>query len=1271
VIAVSYCTVCYELIGAGGYMRNIAVIPLTFFLYVCAAWAESPVGMANGFIKADFKREVPVPKLNKLLGTGAGYLLVAKQDGTVEAINEETKTTLTFSAKDGDNVLLKQPEAAAIEGDTLYVVDSESSQVVMYSLSTSKFLGRFGGKAGGFFGGGDDNVLKSPQGIAVREGVVYVSDTGNARIQLFGVNGVFMQTLELSMAPAAGESKEKETPYKLKEATSIALDAIGRIYVLDMDDGQVKLYETDGRYIKSLPNVGRPVALSVAEDGVYIADATTQVISKFDHEGKLAYTFGSKGEAKSQFKKIAGIAVEKGQQVFVGDAEKALVNTFLTVAGTKYELLPKVAGRASVKWVDGIPVEAGALAGDGKGTIYAVSKDGKSLYKLSATEVIGEIKSEDMELTAVTVDNTGALWVLDKKKKQCAKLDESGKVVTSFGSGGSGAGQFSNPNSIAIASSGLIFVADRGNRSVQVFRGDGVYLNELGGKSGNLSNPLALGIDAQDNLYVLEGSRNSVMVFSAMGELIHEFGKLKEGSLFSKPVDLAVTADEVLVLDGNQVKAFSRKGELLRVFGAKSSGAGSMPDPVALASAGGSSLFVADRISKKIQSFAVLYKPEAIKQFAAQGKVHGIELRWGQTALPYVKEFRIFRSRTETGGYVQVATTASNTYLDAGLDADMKYFYRAAAISDFGYEGETSIAVSAISEKYIPKPLGAIKVETTPWQAKLAWEPVDSKYFAAYRVYQKEGENFVKIGEVVQPEFVKDALLPETKYAYHISVLSTDGTESEKVPVEAVTLVFNRPPLDIEVIKLNDIFSNSYKLYEKNGIGSIRLTNNTDKPMEKIRVSFVLKNFMDYSTEAKIAKLLPGQSEELVLKAVFNNSILTVTEDSAVQAEIEASFFDNGKRVVFNRSATVNVYDKHRLTWDERERFASFVTPKDPPVLNLARMVVSEYKETKDEARLAAALFNALGVFGLTYIQDPSNPYQISAGKANTVDYIQFPRETLERKSGDCDDLVAVYSAGLESMGVATRVIEVPGHMFMMFSTGIPADDDGYTMDNLYVIYEDTLWIPVETTLVGNSFIKAWENGSATYYKFKDKGLTILDVSKGWESFKPASLPDSDWKPNGLTRAAIDKKFPNDNMSVLKISSQTKTRHHLQILKTNPSDIEANQQMGITLAKLGDRQEAMKYFDKVISLDRKNAAAMNNRGNLFMIDDKYAEAQKAYLAATVASPKDAQIWVNLARSYTRTGDTKKAKAAFVKAQGLDPNVKEQYRALGLELLNAL
>ena len=73
-------------------------------------------------------------------------------------------------------------------------------------------------------------------------------------------------------------------------------------------------------------------------------------------------------------------------------------------------------------------------------------------------------------------------------------------------------------------------------------------------------------------------------------------------------------------------------------------------------------------------------------------------------------------------------------------------------------------------------------------------------------------------------------------------------------------------------------------------------------------------------------------------------------------------------------------------------------------------------------------------------------------------------------------------------MGIDTRVLEVPGHMFMMFSTGIAADDDGYTMDNMYVIYEDQLWIPVETTLVGNAFIKAWEKGSRNLLQVEGQG---------------------------------------------------------------------------------------------------------------------------------------------------------------------------------------
>ncbi|WP_283742740.1 tetratricopeptide repeat protein [Sideroxydans sp. CL21] len=1249
-------------------MRNIFIV-ISLLLFSSSVWAaDAGTGATNGFSKADFRSEIPAPKLRKLLGVYGGNLYITGQDGSVNVVDQAGKTVMTLAAKNGDTELLRKPEAVSVANATVYVADSKTNQIVMYDLSSGKYTGRFGSKSGGNLA--SDFALDEPQGVAVNEGVVYVADSGNGRIQMYGINGVFLSTLALSATP--GSAAEKEKTYKLGEPTDIALDALGRIYVRDADAKSVKIYDAKGLYLRSLPKNGKPVAMCVAEDGIYVADETSSSILKYDFDANPEYSFGSKGEGKAQFKNLSGLAVDKAQQVYVGDSKKSLIEAFVVEAGKVQEQLPKVAGRASVKWLENIPAEVGQLAWDGKETFYAIGKDKKSLVIIRNGAVAGAIKLNDMQLAAVTVDKSGAVWVVDKKNYRAAKLDESGKVLSSLGKEGGGAGQFDNPSAIAISNSGMVFVADRSNRNVQIFREDGVFLNALNGdNSAKMSSPVAMAFDQNDNLYILDSSRKSVLAYAASGKSLGEFGKTKDGSLLSSPVSLIAANDEVLVLDGNQVKVFSPKGQLVRSFGAKGNGVGAFDDPVAIAYGGGTNFMISDIENKRMQAFSTLLKPEAPQQLTAQGKVHSVELHWSQASSPYIKQYRIYRSRNEDENFVQIGTSANNQFVDPDLDADVHYYYRISGETYFGYEGATSAVVGGVPTKFVPSALAAVQVQTTPWQVKMNWAAVDSKYFGAYRIYQKDGEKFTKIGEVTQPEFIKEALTPETKYTYYVSILSSDGTESEKVPVEATTQIFNRPPLEIEVVQLRDVFSNSYKIYERDGIGQIKLTNNTNKTMERLKVTFQLRDFMDFPTETKLDKLLPGESAEVALKAVFNNSILTITEDSSVQAMIEASYFDDGKRVAFNKNPTVNVYEKHRLTWDDQDRYAAFITPKDPPVMSLVRSVVTQFKETKDQTQLAAVVFDMLGVYGMTYIPDPTNPYQITSGKVDTVDYVQFPRETLERKSGDCDDLVALYSAALESMGIDTRVLEVPGHMFMMFSAGILADDDGYTMDNMYVIYEGRLWIPVETTLLGSAFVPAWEKGAATYYKWKDKGLTVLDAHVSWDKYKPASLPDSSLKQSEISRAEIEKKFPSDYMSVLKISSQTKTRRYLNAIKTNPSDVDAHLQMGIILAKAGDRDEAMKYFDKVLTLEPKSSAAMNNRGNIFMIEDKYQDAQKAYLAATQISPGDANIWVNLARAYKATKDVKKAKAAFVKAQSIDPAVKEGHRALELELLNTL
>jgi len=1255
-------------------MRFIYTLIVSIFpLVSCICTATTNVDAATGPVKVGFVKEMAITGSKKLVGWDADHLFVVKQDNTIDEIDLDGHLILSLSAKDGKGVsIFKQPEAVAVSDGLIYIVDSGSNLVALFSRD-GKFQGNFGAKRGGFFGSKAGVELSSPQGVATFEGIVYVSDTGNSKIQMFGINGVHIDTLEIDNSAENKAIKEKGSPFKLREPTEIAIDGRGDIYVLDTGDNLIKIYSPNGKYLRHLPKDGQPLTFCLSKEGVYVADKDSLVIRRYDFEGKLNYSFGARGEGRGLFKSINGLVTGKDLQVYLNDGKTGVVNYFQAELHPSQDVIPKLASRISIKANDALSVSVSKLAWNNVDTIYGIDADKKSIVRIMNGQPAGVVDTVGLLPVGLAVDKDGVLWVLDKIGYRVVKLDESGAITNSIGSKGSKKGQLSDPTDIAISHNGQIYIADQGNNWIQIFNRDGGFVRAITkGKDSKIDTPVSISISPQDRLFVLDKGRSVVMSFSDKGEPLNEFGKAH--GIFSgllKPVGLMATQDEVFVLDSNQVKVFSHQGHYQRTFAVKGDALGEIDDPVAITAKDSTSFFISERGNKRIQTFTTLYKPGVAEKLNAQGGVHAIELQWTASSLPYVKQYNVYRSKSADTGFVKIASSLSNQYTDVSLVGGEQNFYRIVAETHFGYEGETSVAVYGIAQKFTPPVPENVQAEATPWQLKLSWRPVEKQYLAGYLIYQKEGDLFTKLGEVMEPEFTLPGLKPDTKYTLYVATRSRDNLESEKLAISASTLPFNKAPLEIDVLKMRDIFSNTYKLYEEDGVGRIKLTNNTDKPIENVKVSFTLKNVMDFPTEIKISQLLPGKSEEIMLKAVFNNSILTISEDSSVQALIEASFYENGAQVIYSKSSTVKVYDKHRLTWDERGRYAAFITPKDPPIMNFVRSVATQFQDAKDEAQLAAVIFEAMGVAGLTYLPDPANPYQVSSGKTDVVDYIQYPRETLRRKSGDCDDLVAIYSAALESLGIYTLAVEVPGHMFMMFSTGIDADNDGYTNNDLYVIHKGKLWIPVETTVIGKSFVKAWELGAANYYKWKDKGLTLLDVHESWISFKPATLPESTQAPLDISAKQMEKKFAGDLVSVIKISSQTKIRAYQQAIISNPADMNAHLQAGIILAKLGDRSEASKYFDIIIKTEPQNAAALNNRGNIFMIEENFPAALKSYIAATQYSPEDADLWVNLAKSYKAQKNVKKAKESFVKAQKVDITIKSKHKALAQELLNTL
>jgi DNA-binding beta-propeller fold protein YncE len=84
------------------------------------------------------------------------------------------------------------------------------------------------------------------------------------------------------------------------------------------------------------------------------------------------------------------------------------------------------------------------------------------------------------QVTDVAWDAAGNTYISDGYiNSRIAKVDKNGNWLKSWGEPGDKPGQFNTPHSIAVDAKGNVYVADRGNRRIQVFDGDGKFLRQI------------------------------------------------------------------------------------------------------------------------------------------------------------------------------------------------------------------------------------------------------------------------------------------------------------------------------------------------------------------------------------------------------------------------------------------------------------------------------------------------------------------------------------------------------------------------------------------------------------------------------------------------------------------------------------------------------------------------------------------------------------------------------------------------------------------------
>lgn len=105
------------------------------------------------------------------------------------------------------------------------------------------------------------------------------------------------------------------------------------------------------------------------------------------------------------------------------------------------------------------------------------------------------------------------------------RFDKTGKFLKSWGSNGTGPGQFDLSHSVVVDAKGQVYVADRQNRRVQIFDMDGKYLREW--KFAGLPCGLYIGRDQQ--MYLASGFAGQILKLDANGKAVAMMGQPGKG----------------------------------------------------------------------------------------------------------------------------------------------------------------------------------------------------------------------------------------------------------------------------------------------------------------------------------------------------------------------------------------------------------------------------------------------------------------------------------------------------------------------------------------------------------------------------------------------------------------------------------------------------------------------------------------------------------------------------------------------------------------------
>jgi tetratricopeptide (TPR) repeat protein len=478
------------------------------------------------------------------------------------------------------------------------------------------------------------------------------------------------------------------------------------------------------------------------------------------------------------------------------------------------------------------------------------------------------------------------------------------------------------------------------------------------------------------------------------------------------------------------------------------------------------------------------------------------------------------------------------------------------------------------------------------------------------------------------------------------------------------------PPLTVSDVHVANLFPSLMQWYATHPAGSVTVKNSLGVPVESVKASFLIAGFMDIPSEAgPVARLAPGESVTLAITPRFNQKVLELQEDMAIQGQVVVSYVQAGAVRTVSQAANATIYRNSALSWDDTRKISSFITPNEQTVQGFAARAIAggtpQQLPLSRRIFQAMRIFDALGAYGIVYVEDPDSPFSKALGKAEVVDTVRFPRTTLSNRTGDCDDTTALVCSLFESAGIRTAVLTTPGHIFMAFDSGEPVENLRYlSSPELAAIPNGgSTWIPLETTVVTHGFMAAWASASELLKKNAAAGpLEFIPLAAMRDAYPALPLPPSAISLAEPSAARVDNAFAASSAGFVSALYTARIRE-LDAAVAGLSGKQAvaiRVQEGVLHALFGRLAEAETSFRRAIADDPNLVSPYVNLANVHLISKDPDGALAVVKQGLGRNGSSALLNLLAARIYAEKGDSALVAAYYAKVKSAAPDLAARF-----------